>query len=219
MSEALVDTLAEFHAVDYEAIGLSDLGRPAGFVSRQIEGWYRRWQAAKTEDVPVMETVYHWLQANQPESRSFSLVHNDYKLDNAILAADDPRRIVAILDWDMCTLGDPLNDLGALLGYWTEAEDPPYAQALATMPVGDMGFMKRTELVRRYADISGRSVEHVNFYYALALFRITVIAAQIYIRFVRGQTQDQRFAMLGQLVPIIARLAEGVTTGKLSVAI
>ena len=93
MSEALVDTLAEFHAVDYEAVGLSDLGHPAGFVSRQIEGWYQRWQAAKTENVPAMDSVYDWLTANQPESRSFSLVHNDYKLDNAMLAVDDPGHI------------------------------------------------------------------------------------------------------------------------------
>ncbi|NKQ36521.1 MAG: phosphotransferase family protein, partial [Chloroflexi bacterium] len=135
MSEALVDALAELHAVDYEAIGLGDLGKPAGFIERQVEGWYQRWLAAKTADLPEMETVYHWLRDNLPQTTQFSLVHNDYKLDNVMLAADDPGRVVAIFDWDMCTLGDPLSDLGALLTYWTEPTDPPYLQAAAMMPV------------------------------------------------------------------------------------
>ena len=103
MSEALIDALVAFHAVDYEALGLGDLGKPEGFIERQIEGWYRRWQAAKTADLPDMDAVYAWLRANQPADSRVSLVHNDYKLDNAMLAADDPGRVVAIFDWDMCT--------------------------------------------------------------------------------------------------------------------
>ena len=117
MSEALVDALAAFHAVDYAALGLGDLGKPQGFLTRQIEGWYQRWNAAKTTELADMERVYGWLRDNQPASAAVSLVHNDYKLDNVMLAADDPGRVVAIFDWDMCTLGDPLADLGALLTY------------------------------------------------------------------------------------------------------
>ena len=217
MSEALIDSMAEFHAVDYETLGLADLGKPEGFVSRQIDGWYRRWQDAKTNDVAEMDAVHTWLKENLPPSKTYSLVHNDYKLDNAMLAPSDPGRIVAIFDWDMCTLGDPLSDLGALLAYWSEPTDPRYALEMARMPTGDLGFPSRRELARRYAEKSNRSMEDINFYYALALFRITVIIAQIYIRFVRRQTQDQRFAVFGKVIPSFARMAEGVAAGEMGV--
>jgi aminoglycoside phosphotransferase (APT) family kinase protein len=206
MSMALVDALAEFHAVDYRAIGLSHLGQPEGFITRQIEGWFKRWQAAKTEEVADMESVYRWLQTNKPTASDSSLVHNDYKLDNAMFDSSDPGKIVAIFDWDMCTLGDPLNDLGALLTYWTESTDPPYFQGMAMMPTG-LGFMTRRELVERYALKSGRSVHDIHFYHALGLFRLTVIIAQIYIRYYRGQTQDGRFEAFGKMIPLMARAA------------
>jgi aminoglycoside phosphotransferase (APT) family kinase protein len=219
MCEALVDSLADFHAVDYEAIGLAELGKPKGFITRQIEGWYKRWGNAKHEEVPAMDQVYAWLKENEPEHQASSLIHNDYKLDNAILSPDDPGEIVAILDWDMCTLGDPLSDLGALLGYWSEPDDPPYAQMMAMMPTGDLGFSTRSELVQRYAEKSGRSVEHINFYFALSLFRITVIVAQIYIRYLRGQTQDERFAFFEGAIPVFARAAEDVAAGRMGVKV
>jgi aminoglycoside phosphotransferase (APT) family kinase protein len=210
MSLALADALAALHAVDYAAIGLGDLGRPDGFVMRQVEGWYKRWQAAKTEEVAEMEYVYHWLQANIPQTTTFSLVHNDYKLDNVMLAADDPGRIVAIFDWDMCTLGDPLSDVGSLLTYWMEPADQAQLLSLSMMPTGDLGFLSRTELIDRYAVRSGRSVENIHFYHTLGLFRLAVIAAQIYIRYVRGQTQDPRFASIGPSIPRIAQAAQAV---------
>jgi aminoglycoside phosphotransferase (APT) family kinase protein len=213
LSAALVDALAEFHAVDFQAIGLGDLGEPEGFITRQIEGWFKRWNAAKTEDVGDMETVYTWLKSNQPTTSVYSLVHNDYKLDNMMFDPSDPGKMVAIFDWDMCTLGDPLNDLGALLSYWTESTDPPTFQLMSMMPTG-VGFMTRNELVERYAMKSGRSVHDVNFYHALGLFRLTVIIAQIYIRYHRGQTQDQRFAPLGQMIPPMAKAALEVAEKK-----
>ena len=209
MSEALVDALAAFHAVDYAALGLGDLGKPQGFLTRQIEGWYQRWNAAKTTELADMERVYAWLRANVPPSAAVSLVHNDYKLDNVMLAADDPGRVVAIFDWDMCTLGDPLSDLGALLTYWTEPSDPPYLQATAMMPLGG-GFLSRDELVARYTSKSGRPVGDIAFYHALGLFRLTVIVAQIFIRYRRGQTQDARFAAMEPMIPLLARRAAEV---------
>lgn len=210
MSLALVDALAQFHAVDYTAVGLAELGKPVGFVERQIEGWYKRWHAAKVADLPEMDAVYHWLRHNVPTSTHVSLVHNDYKLDNVMLAAHDPGQMVAVFDWDMCTLGDPLCDLGALLCYWTQPDDPPYMQAASMMPLGDLGFLTRAELVERYAQQSGRDVHDISFYHVLGLFRLTVIIAQIYIRYKRGQTQDQRFAAFEIMIPLMARAAQEI---------
>ncbi len=216
MSEALVDALADLHAVDYSAIGLEGLGKPSGFVERQIEGWYRRWQAAKVEEVPEMDLLHRWLHDHRPPEGPPSLVHNDFKLDNAMLVPDDPGRLVAIFDWDMCTLGDPLSDLGALLAYWTDPRDPPHMRALAMMPAGDVGFLSRAEVVGRYAERSGRDVEQIAFYHALGLYRVAVIIAQIYVRFHRGQTQDPRFAAFGPLVPLTARAAHDVAANTIA---
>lgn len=214
MSEAIVDALAQFHAVDYTALGLADLGKPQGFIERQVEGWYKRWQAARQgaelEDLSEMAWVYRWLKENLPPSTGFSLVHNDYKLDNVMLSTEDPGKLVAIFDWDMCTLGDPLSDLGAMLCYWTEPTDAPYLQGMAMMPTGDLGFMTRQELVARYAKVSGRSVHDIHFYHALGLFRLVVIIAQIYIRYARGQTKDERFVTFGPMIPLMARAAQSV---------
>jgi aminoglycoside phosphotransferase (APT) family kinase protein len=207
MSEGLVDALAAFHAVDYHALGLETLGKPAGFIERQVEGWYGRWHNARTHVLPQMETVYGWLRENMPPPGAPTLVHNDYKLDNVMLAADDPGKLVAIFDWDMCTLGDPLADLGALLTYWTEPGDAPYLQMTAMMPVGDSRFMTRAEIVERYAEKSGRDVSHIRFYHTLGLYRLVVICAQIFIRYQRGQTQDTRFEGFGQMIPLLAQAA------------
>jgi aminoglycoside phosphotransferase (APT) family kinase protein len=210
MSVALIDALADFHAVDYAALGLESLGRPTGFVDRQIEGWYKRWHAAKVADLPLMDQVYHWLKENRPASSAATLVHNDYKLDNVMLAADDPGRIVAVFDWDMCTLGDPLCDVGALLTYWSEPSDPDYYKQASMMPTDEPRFLSRAELVTRYAERSGRDVSDIRFYHALGLYRLAVIIAQIYIRYHRGQTRDQRFAAFGDMVPRLTRAAYDV---------
>jgi aminoglycoside phosphotransferase (APT) family kinase protein len=209
MCEALIDVLAELHAVDYAQIGLANLGKPAGFIRRQIEGWYRRWQATGLDESPLMETLYAWLLANQPAERAATLIHNDYKLDNVMFAADDPGRIVAVFDWDMATLGDPLSDLGALLAYWVQPDDPPHFQALAMMPI-DERFLRREALVARYAQRSGRDVSQIGFYHALSLFRVVVIIAQIYVRYQRGQTRDQRFAAFGDAIPHLIKAAHDV---------
>ena len=213
MSEALVDALAAFHAVDYAALGLSELGRPAGFVERQVAGWMRRWERAKLDDSAAVTTIHAWLEANRPRSAAASLVHNDYKLDNTMFAADDPARVVAILDWDMCTLGDPLSDLGALLTYWTQPDDPPHVKAIRTMPEGDYAFMTREAVALRYAAASGCDVSDMKYYHVLGIFRLLVILQQIYIRYVRGQTQDARFAALGGSVTALAEWALGIIGG------
>ena len=210
MSRALVDALADFHAVDYEALGLSQLGRPAGFVERQVEGWNRRWGAAKLEDDAQVDAIYRWLSERLPENVYSSLVHNDYKLDNTMYSADDPGEMVAVFDWDMCTLGDPLSDVGMLLTYWTQPDDPPRVKAIGAMPPGDYGFFSRREILERYAERSGRDLANMGFYHVLGIFRLLVILQQIYVRYVRGFTQDERFAPLGVAVQGLTAWAHDV---------
>ncbi len=214
LSEALVDVLVEFHSVDYDSIGLSGLGKPAGFVGRQVEGWYRRWNAAKLEDSSVVEELYSWLVENMPESPSPTLVHNDYKLDNTIFAPDDPSMMRALLDWDMCTLGDPLLDLATLLTYWSEPDDPEHLLLLTPMPTGDYGFLTRKQIIARYAERSGRDVGDIRFYQALAHFRWMVFMQQMYFRYVGGMTKDHRFKRLDETAALLAVSALQASRGE-----
>lgn len=204
LSEALVDALVEFHAIDYDSVGLSGLGKPAGFISRQVAGWYRRWHAAKLEDSAVVEELYAWLMKNMPESPAPTLVHNDYKLDNTVFAPDDPSMMRALLDWDMCTLGDPLLDLATLLTYWTEPSDPEHLLMLTPMPTEDYGFLTRKQLIARYAQGSARDVGDIRFYQALALFRWMVFMQQMHFRYVQGMTKDDRFKRLDETAALLA---------------
>jgi len=192
LSQVMIDTLAQFHAVDYRAIGLEGLGKPDGFLGRQVKGWTDRWLRARTKDVPAAEEATAWLQARMPVSPAPTLVHNDWRLDNMAVAADDPGRAVAVYDWDMCTLGDPLTDLGTLLSAWFEpGEDFAF---LAAMPSHTPGFMTRAEAIARYAEQSGRDVANVGYYYVFGLFKIAVVIQQLYYRWHQGQTQDARMA-------------------------
>ncbi len=214
MSQALVDALVDFHAVDFEALGLATLGRPAGFIKRQVEGWNRRWQAVKPDDSSDVEAIFRWLADSLPEENYHSLVHNDFKLDNTMFDRDDPSLIVAVFDWDMCTLGDPLSDVGMLLTYWTQPDDPPLVKSIGTMPVGEHGFYSRREILERYGAKSGRNLEHMRFYHVLGIFRLLVILQQIYFRYRRGFTQDERFATLGVAVEGLIQWALAVMRGK-----
>ncbi len=199
---ALVDNLVALHAVDYQAAGLGEVGRPAGYVQRQIEGWARRYAAAKTDDVSAMEQTAAWLLAHTPPESGATLIHNDYKYDNLALHPDDWTRIVAVLDWEMATIGDPLMDLGTTLGYWVQADDSPILQLLALSPTTLPGNPTRAEVVEQYAQRSDRDVGPIVFYYAYGLFKIGVIVQQIYRRYKLGYTQDPRFAGLLQAVQV-----------------
>lgn len=192
LSENFIDAVAALHSVDYAAAGLADLGHPAGYLERQLSGWVERWHAANTPDQADASSLVERLQRDIPVSGSPAIVHNDVKLDNTIVAADDPTRFVAFLDWDMCTLGDPLTDLGNVITLWREPGDPPPISQ-SEMPTGIPGFLTRAEIIERYARTTGRDCSRAAWYHAFNLFRYSVIAQQIYARFVRGQTQDQRF--------------------------
>jgi aminoglycoside phosphotransferase (APT) family kinase protein len=204
LGEALVDGLAQLHNVDYGALGLDDLGKPAGFIERQVQGWFGRWEKARADAAPAMDLVHRWLVDNLPPDAAPALIHNDFKLDNSMFAAEDPGHLVAVFDWDMATLGDPLSDLGTLLTYWTDDDDPEAVRAFSPMPHDAAGFPSRREIVERYALASGRDVSGIRFYHVLGLYRVAVILAQIHIRWLRGQTRDERFAGLGDLVKLVA---------------
>jgi aminoglycoside phosphotransferase (APT) family kinase protein len=195
---AVVDALADLHLVRPAEIGLDDLGRPDGFLERQLAGWVRRWQAAQGGEqadraAAEMRPVLDWLGRNLPGSRGAALLHNDYRLDNCLLDIADPGRIEAVLDWDMCTQGDPLADLGYVLNYWVEPGDPEEWREIAAMPTWCDGFPSRAEAIERYALRTGFDVAAIGWHQVFAAFKLSVIIQQIYIRFVRGQTQDPRF--------------------------
>jgi aminoglycoside phosphotransferase (APT) family kinase protein len=198
LSEVLIDALAELHALDYEAIGLGDFGKPHGYVERQVSGWTQRYEASKTDEIPSVTQVAAWLAAHQPPEqtgpRAAALIHNDFKFDNVILDPADPTRIIGVLDWEMAALGDPLMDLGTTLSYWVEAGDPAPIHALAFGPTARPGMMTRRELVDRYAAQSGRDVSHILFYLVFGLFKTSVVVQQIYYRYAQGLTKDPRFA-------------------------
>ena len=194
IADMLIDALVALHRVDRAAAGLTDLGRPDGFVGRQVEGWAKRWYAAAHERNPDMDRLVGWLRDNLPRSREVALLHNDYKLDNVLLDAADPTRAVAILDWDMCTSGDPLMDLGYLLNQWVEPGDPRDWIAMTSLPSHTPGFPGRAHAVARYAAATGIDVSRVDWYHAFAAMKFAAVVQQIFIRFHRGQTLDSRFA-------------------------
>ena len=206
-STALVDNLADLHAVPVAGTPLATLGRPDGYVARQVKGWTDRYFAAKTDEVPDIEAAAAWAAAHRPPEGGATLVHNDYKYDNVVLDPADPSRIVAVLDWEMATVGDPLMDLGTALGYWTDPDDPEALRASAFGPTHLPGSLSRREVVERYALRSGRDVGDVLFHYVFALFKLAVIVQQIYRRFRDGHTSDPRFARLGATVRILGTQA------------
>lgn len=208
LSTNLIDHLAHLHSLDYQAAGLGDLGRPQGYTTRQVGGWTERYLKARTDDVPAMDRVARWLAERTPPESDATLIHNDYKYDNLVLDPADPTRIVAVLDWEMATVGDPLMDLGTTLGYWVEAGDPPAFRKAATGPTLVPGSLTRRELAERYAEQTGRDLTNLHFYYGFGLFKIAVIVQQIYARYVRGHTRDDRFARLDQLVAVLAEQAD-----------
>jgi aminoglycoside phosphotransferase (APT) family kinase protein len=205
LSELVIDTLVDFHAVAPESVGLETLGKPAGFLERQVTGWAGRFERAKTWDIPVADEVRTWLVDNLPASPPATFVHNDWRLDNMAVAEDDPGRCVAVYDWDMCTLGDRLCDLGTLLGVWTDPGEVP--AGTNPMPTQSPGFMTRDEAGKRYCERTGCDPDAVPYYIVFGTFKMAVVLQQIFYRFHRGQTQDERFAELGKLAEGLFSLA------------
>jgi aminoglycoside phosphotransferase (APT) family kinase protein len=209
LSQTFVENLAEIHEVDYEAAGFGDLGSPQGYVKRQVEGWTKRYYNARTDDVTSIEQLADWLSQHlPPDSTQAALIHNDYKYDNLVLSPSDLKHVVAVLDWEMATIGDPLMDFGTSLGYWVETTDPEewqrYGFGLTSLP----GSFTRAELLDHYERRTGRRIDDPVFYFVYGLLKIAVIVQQIYFRYQKGLTRDPRFARLIDLVKACGGLAQ-----------
>jgi len=209
-SEELVDVLVAIHAVDYASVGLADFGRPDGYVERQVRRWGEQWQRSKTRELPAIDELARRLRNAIPESPPPTIVHGDYRLDNTMLAPGDPGRIVAVLDWEMATLGDPLADLGLFLVYWArdEAQTGNVGATIST----DSGFLSRDAVVARYAEKSGRDVSQLDFYEALASYKLAIILEGIHARFLMGKTVGDGFQHIGALVEVMAQGALDATS-------
>jgi aminoglycoside phosphotransferase (APT) family kinase protein len=215
LSEAVVDTLVALHAVDIQSSGIVQIGKPAGFVPRQVRGWTDRWRRSQTGELTEMDQVVQWLVERLPPESAASetgatIVHNDFKLDNLMLDEHDPARVVAVLDWEMCTVGDPLVDVGLLLTYWTMkgkgtgGGDPN--RSLRAVTHGP-GWLTRAEIIDRYQTQTGRDLSRIAFYETFARFKVAVVIQQIYFRYVQGQTRDERFRNFDELVKELAQEA------------
>jgi aminoglycoside phosphotransferase (APT) family kinase protein len=212
LCESFISNLAVIHAVNFQAAGLGDVGKPDGYLKRQVDGWSERYAGSQTDDIAEINQVIPWLKANLPASPPPTLVHNDYKYDNIMLDAADLTRIVGVLDWEMSTIGDPLTDLGGALGYWVQADDPPELLASSFGPTHAPGSWTRRRLADRYAEITGRDIGNVQYYIVFATFKTAVIIQQIYYRFVKGHTHDERFAPMLEYVKLLARVATELLT-------
>lgn len=218
LSTSLIEGLADLHAIDWRAIGLAEFGKPEGYARRQVEGWTKRWEAAKTKDVPGMDALATWLAAELPSDADAqpALIHNDYKYDNVMLDPAAPTCITAVLDWEMATIGSPMLDLGTTLGYWVEPGDDARLQGAAFGPTHLAGSLSRAGLVECYEARSGRTIVKPVFARVFGMFKIAVILQQIYARYQRGSTKDPRFAALGYFVELLAEVGgEAAASGRL----
>jgi aminoglycoside phosphotransferase (APT) family kinase protein len=172
-----------------------------------VRGWIERYHGSKTHDIPEVETISNWIQKHMPSFSGAALIHNDYKYDNVVLDPHDLTRIIGVLDWEMCTIGDPLTDLGSALAYWVDASDPPEILETRWGPTTYAGSLTRAQLVHRYAQKTGRDVSNMAFYLVFARFKIAVIVQQIYYRYHQGLTHDERFATMPQLIKLLLRAA------------
>lgn len=208
---ALVDAMAEFHLVSPNAVGLADLGKPVGFVERQVKGWAHRWDLVKDESAPLMDELAGRLAGSLPTSTQLSLVHNDLKLDNCQFQASNPDRVTSIFDWDMTTVGDPLVDLGTLLNYWPDPSDPADAwRGSATSGLREVGLPTRAEVVARYGERTGFDVSHAQWYEAFAQWKTAVVVRQLHHRWLQGQSANPRHETIAEAIGPLSRSADSL---------
>jgi aminoglycoside phosphotransferase (APT) family kinase protein len=209
LAESLVRVLVELHAVDWQRIGLGAIGKPDGYMQRQVSGWIERYRRARTSELAEVDMLAEWLVRKLPESPPATMIHNDFKLNNVLLDPADPRRLTAVLDWEMATVGDPLSDIASLLVYWTQPDEIELMGGLKSV-TAEPGFPRRAAVEQLYARLSGRDLSQLDFYLAFAWFKLGVICQQIFYRWQLGQTHDQRFAALGSVATNLIRRAAQV---------
>jgi len=207
IADSWLNTFVELHQVNYEDIGLSDLGKPAGYVERQVNNWCKQYEKAATMQYDEVNKVMTWLNENKPVEYDHCLIHNDFKYDNIIFKDDTWKEVTAVLDWEMSTLGDPLMDLGSSIAYWTMDSDGPLVTQGLPSPTTLPGNPSRSEIVEQYAQKSGQKIDHIVFYYAFGLFKLCVIAQQIFYRYHNGLTTNQKFAQLDQSSKFVCLMA------------
>lgn len=207
LSESFIDNLARLHSLDYESAGLASVGKPQGYLERQVHGWIARYHGSKTHELPEVERISKWMTMRMPCTSAAALIHNDYKYDNVVLDPANTTKIIGVLDWEMCTIGDPLSDLGTALAYWVDPEDSEELQKIRWCPSTYPGSFTRAQLVDRYARSSGRDVSDLVFYVVFARFKVAVIVQQIYFRYHQGLTRDPRFAAMHEVVRILMQAA------------
>lgn len=209
-SRAMIDAMACLHNVDINTRGLSGLGKPAGFVERQVRGWNERWHGSQTSELPEMDALAGWLiERLPPEAERHTLVHGDFKLDNVMLDARDVGRLVGVFDWEMAAVGDPLIDLGILLAYWVHVSAAEQTDAVSTVTRRE-GWFTRAEILEHYGERTRLDLSRITFYEVFAVFKLAVVLQQIFYRYHRGQTDDPRFANLGERVSWLADIATGL---------
>jgi aminoglycoside phosphotransferase (APT) family kinase protein len=208
LTENFIKVLCELHSIDYGKAGLSDFGKPEGYVERQVTGWIGRYRDARTPDAPGFEAVMEWLMKKMPgDTTSPCVIHNDYKLDNVVLNPGNPLEIIGVLDWEMATIGDPLMDMGNSIANWVEKDDPPNVQLVRVVATNIEGMLTRKEQIDLYSKIMGRTLDNFDFYWCFGLFKTAVICQQIYYRYYHGQTKDERFKMMIYAVKIVETIA------------
>jgi aminoglycoside phosphotransferase (APT) family kinase protein len=220
IGEELVDRLAEVHAVDYETVGLADFGRPEGYIDRQVQRWHKQFEWASTvtasvREVDVLDEVGAWLDENVPTTTRHTLVHGDYKLDNVMVGQDQPPEIVGIFDWELSTLGDPLLDLGWLVTYWRDADDPSPAipELVPTFTERD-GYPEKSQLIERYENATGTSFEHGRFYRALSVYKLAALCEMFYRRYLEENADNPMYPKMEERVPAIADWAQRIIDGE-----
>jgi aminoglycoside phosphotransferase (APT) family kinase protein len=216
LCKVFVEHFADLHALDYAAAGLGELQRPGWYVERQVNGWVDRYYGSQTDDIPAIEQAAAWLKAHMPPDSAACLIHGDFKWDNLVLDPSDYTKVLGVLDWEMATIGDPLMDLGTVLSYWIEPNDPPFGRVECFL-TREPGAMTRQELVDYYGELTGRDTSNAAFYFTFALIKLAVIVQQIYYRYKQGLTKDERFANLIMAVGALGMKAtEVIETGKIS---
>lgn len=221
ISEELLNTLVSIHEIDYEAVGLDDFGQPVGYLERQVSGWRHQleeWLLPTTEEyreVPHIREIGEWLSKNVPQEAAYTLVQGDFKLDNVMFAPGTPPDLIGVFDWEMSTLGDPLADVGWLLTFWQDPDDPDFGipNALETSVTARNGYSTRQELVERYETLTGREFVNRRFYRTLAAFKITVACEAMYLRHITGSADDPMYPLLKEGVPALAGRAKSILDG------